>query len=314
MVMEREDVEKAAARIDGLVRRTPVIEVEAGLVLKLEGLQHAGSFKPRGAFNRVLAAQEAGSLPAAGVIAASGGNHGLAVAYVARELGLPVEIFVPEVCAPVKVDGLRRLGAHVVQTGAIYSEALHASRERAAATGALEIHAYDHHDVAAGQGTVGLELLEQVERCGGVDTVLVAVGGGGLICGVTAAMDGRAGVVAVEPERIPGMHLALAAGEPVRVEVSGVAADGLGASEVSALSVRTALAHRVRSVLVTDVAIIEARQAMWRDYRVAVEYSGAAALAALRSGAYVPAADERVAVIVCGTNTDPSSLTGAANP
>ncbi|MCT9930031.1 threonine/serine dehydratase [Planotetraspora sp. A-T 1434] len=307
-IVTREDVERAASRIAGHVRRTPVAEVEPGLFLKLEGMQHSGSFKVRGGFNRILAAAEARPLPEGGVIAASGGNHGMAVAYAARALGIRAEIFVPEVCAPVKVEGLRRLGAHVTQTGAVYADAYEASQKRAAETGALEIHAYDQLEVAAGQGSVAIELLEQA---GDLDTVLVAVGGGGLVTGVVAGLAGRAKVVAVEPERIPTLHRALEAGEPVRVEVSGVGADALGASMAGRLAFATVSgqeAGRFSSVLVTDDAIVEARRALWRDHRVAAEHAGAAALAALRSGVYVPENGERVAVIVCGANTDPATL------
>ncbi|WP_235558329.1 threonine/serine dehydratase [Sphaerimonospora mesophila] len=323
-IVGRAEAEKAAARIGGHVRRTPVAQAGPGLLLKLEGMQHSGSFKVRGAFNRILSVMEAGPLPEAGVIAASGGNHGMAVAYAARALGVPAEIFVPEVCAPVKVEGLRRLGARVVQTGAIYAEAYEASRKRAAETGALDIHAYDQPEVVAGQGTVAVELLEQAakldsdsdsdgESAGAVhdhapiDTVLVAVGGGGLVSGIVAALDGRAEVVAVEPERIPTLHRALAAGEPVEVEVSGVGADALGASRIGGLAMEI-VPGRLSSVLVTDEAIVAARHALWRDHRVAAEYAGATALAALRSGAYVPREGERVAVIVCGSNTDPATL------
>ncbi|GAA4234745.1 threonine dehydratase [Streptosporangium album] len=296
------DVREAAGRITGYARRTPVLEVSSGLVLKLEGLQHSGSFKARGGFNRALAA---GELVEAGVIAASGGNHGLAVAYVARTLGVRAEIFVPEVSSPVKVAGLRALGAHVTQTGSIYAEAYEASAKRAAKTGALVIHAYDQAEVIAGQGTVGLEVLEQT---GGVDTILVAVGGGGLVAGITAAVDGRAHVVAVEPERIPTLNRALEAGGPVRVEVSGVGADALGASQIGAIAYDITAAAGVQSVLVSDDAIVEARQEMWRSYRIAAEHAGAAAFAALRSGVYTPAPGERVAVVVCGANTDPATL------
>ncbi|GAA4582679.1 threonine/serine dehydratase [Planotetraspora phitsanulokensis] len=305
MTVVRQDVERAAGRIAPHVRRTPLLQAESHLVLKLESTQHSGSFKARGAFNRILAAGEAAALPAVGVIAASGGNHGLAVAYAARALGVRAEIFVPEVSAPVKVEGLRLLGAHVTQVGAIYSEAYEASQKRVAETGALEIHAYDQPDVVAGAGTVAAELLEQAD----VDTVLVAVGGGGLVAGVVAAVDGRAEVVAVEPERIPTLHAALEAGEPVQVSVSGVGADALGASRVGQVAFDT-VAGRVSSVLVSDDAIVEARRVLWRESRVAAEYAGAAALAALRSGVYVPAAGERVAVIVCGANTDPATLAG----
>ncbi|MEV4184680.1 threonine/serine dehydratase [Streptosporangium canum] len=296
------DVREAAERIAGYVRRTPVMEVSPGLLLKLEGTQHSGSFKVRGGFNRVLTA---GGLPEAGVIAASGGNHGLAVAYVARTLGVRAEIFVPTVSSPVKVAGLRALGAEVTQTGAVYAEAYEASAKRAAESGALEIHAYDQAEVVAGQGTVGLEVLEQT---GGVDTVLVAVGGGGLVAGITAAVAGRARVVAVEPELIPTLHRALEAGGPVPVEVSGVGADALGASRIGAIGYAVTAAAGVRSVLVSDEAIVEARREMWRSYRIAAEHAGATAFAALRSGAYTPAPGERVAVVVCGANTDPATL------
>ncbi|MBB5629066.1 threonine dehydratase [Sphaerisporangium krabiense] len=308
MIMTRAEVERAASRIAGHVRRTPVAEAAPGLLLKLESLQHSGSFKVRGAFNRVLAA---GTVPEAGVIAASGGNHGVAVAYAARALGVRAEIFVPEVCAPVKVAGLRALGAHVTQTGAIFADAYEASAKRAAETGALEVHAYDQADVVAGQGTLGLELLEQARPLGGLDTVLVAVGGGGLVAGVAAALAGEERgprVVAVEPERIPTLHEALARGGPVPVEVGGVGADALGATRAGRIAFDTARALGVEVVLVGEEAIVEARRALWRDHRVAAEHAGAAALAALRAGAYVPGPGERVAVVVCGGNTDPSTL------
>ncbi|GIH94532.1 threonine/serine dehydratase [Planobispora siamensis] len=299
------DVERAAERIAGRARRTPVLELSPGLFLKLESMQHSGSFKVRGGFNRALAAREAGELPGAGLIAASGGNHGLAVAHVARALGVRAEIFVPTVSSPVKVAGLRALGAEVNQVGSIYAEAYEASAKRAAETGALEVHAYDQPDVVAGQGTVGLETLEQT---GGVDTVLVAVGGGGLVAGITAAVAGRARVVAVEPELIPTLNRALASGGPVQVEVSGVGADALGASRIGRIAYEVTSAAGVGSVLVPDEAIIEARRELWRSCHVAAEPAGAAAFAALRCGAYTPAPGERVAVVVCGANTDPATL------
>jgi threonine dehydratase len=309
MTLSRNDVERAADRIAGYARRTPVVEAEPGLWLKLEGLQHSGSFKVRGAFNRVLAAREAGLLPASGLIAASGGNHGLAVAYVAKALGIRAEIFVPEITSPVKVAGLRTLGAEITQTGAIYSEAYEASAKRAAETGALEIHAYDQPDVAAGQGTLGLELLEQT---GGVDTVLVAVGGGGLVAGVATAVAGAARVVAVEPERIPTLHSAMAAGHPVRVDVGGVAADALGATVAGRIALEAVTAAGVSVVLVSDEAIVAARRTLWRSYRIAAEHAGAAALAALHSGAYARPSGSRIAVIICGANTDPATLADPA--
>ncbi|MCF6476083.1 pyridoxal-phosphate dependent enzyme [Nonomuraea sp. MG754425] len=303
-----EDVLVAARRITGHVLRTPVIEVAPGLWLKLELLQHSGSFKVRGAFNRILSAA---GLPGSGVIAASGGNHGLAVAYAARALGVRAEIFVPEVTSPVKVAGLRALEAHITQTGAIYSDAAEAAAKRAAETGALPVHAYDQAEVVAGQGSTGLELMEQT---GGVDTVLVAVGGGGFAAGVTlgtSAPGGAGGpkIVAVEPERIPTLRAALDAGEPVRVQVGGVGADALGASMIGGLAFEILSGPRVESVLVADEAIVSARRALWERHRLAAEPAGAAAYAALLSGVYRPAPGERVAVVVCGSNTDPATLT-----
>lgn len=302
-------VQEAARRIAGHVLRTPVIEVSPGLVLKLELLQHSGSFKVRGAFNRMLSA---GELPDSGVIAASGGNHGLAVAFAARALGVRAEIFVPEVTSPVKVAGLKALGAHITQTGAIYSEAADAAAKRAAETGALSVHAYDQAEVVAGQGTTGLELVEQT---GGVDTVLVAVGGGGFAAGITLGTAGSSSassgprIVAVEPELIPTLHAARQAGEPVRVDVSGVGADALGASKIGGLAFEVLAGPRVESVLVPDEAIVAARRTLWERHRLAAEHAGAAAYAALLSGAYRPAEGERVAVVVCGSNTDPATLT-----
>lgn len=306
MSVTRGDTERAARRIGGHIRRTPVFEAAPGLLFKMEFMQHSGSFKVRGAFNRVLSARERGEPTERGVVAASGGNHGMAVAYVARALGVRAEIFVPEITNAVKVDGLRALGAEVTRTGAVYADALLASRKRVAETGAVEVHAYDHPDVIAGQGTVGLELLEQT---GGVDTVLVAVGGGGLVAGVAAAVADAAAVVAVEPERIPTLNRALAAGTPVDVPVSGVAADALGATRLGETVFEIVRERGVASVLVSDEAIMRAREELWRAYRIAVEPAGATAFAALRSGAYRPREGERVAVILCGANTDPSTLT-----
>ncbi|MEO3803239.1 serine/threonine dehydratase [Nonomuraea sp. B1E8] len=304
-----EHVLAAARRIDGLALRTPVLEISPGLFFKLELLQHSGSFKVRGAFNRILSA---GELPAGGVIAASGGNHGLAVAYAARELGVRAEIFVPEVTSPVKVAGLEALGAHITQTGAIYAEAAEAAAKRAAETGALAVHAYDQPEVIAGQGTTGLEIVEQT---GGVDTVVVAVGGGGFAGGVTLGTASTAGVsgagpriVAVEPERIPTLRAALQAGRPVPVEVSGVGADALGASKIGGLAFEILSGPRVESALVTDEAIVAARRTLWQRHRIAAEPAGAAAYAALLSGVYTPSPGERVAVVVCGSNTDPATL------
>lgn len=297
------DVKAAAERIDGHVRVTPVVRADASTWLKLENLQHTGSFKARGAFNRLLAA---GDLPEAGVVAASGGNAGLAVAYAARQLGVPAEVFVPETAPGVKVRKLKSLGAQVRQVGAIYKEAYEAALKRAADTGGLFCHPYDQLEICAGQGTLGLELLAQT---GGVDTILLSVGGGGLMAGVAAACEGVAMVVAVEPSGIPTLHSALQAGRPVDVPVSGIAADSLGASRIGDIAFEVATRTDVTSVLVDDDAIIEARRQLWDKWRLAVEHGTAAAYAALETGAYVPDAGERVAVVICGANTDPSDLT-----
>ena len=300
------DIEAAAARVAPHVRVTPVIQLEprafgspAQLTLKLELLQHTGSFKARGAFNRILSSQ----VPDAGVIAASGGNHGAAVAFAARQLGHVAEIFVPEPTPDIKVDRLRRYGARVMLAGAHYAEALAASRARAAQTGALEVHAYDQPEVVAGQGALARELEGQVSA---LDTVLVAVGGGGLIGGVAAWFAGRVKVVAVEPERCPTLYAAVQAGEPVDVEVGGVAADALGARRIGALAFDIAIRYVDRVLLVSDEEIRSSQRALWDNLRVLAEPGGGAALAGLRSGKYQPAPGERVGVIVCGGNTDPS--------
>ena len=307
------DVDRACSLIAGHVRQTPVIAVEGALFglaepvcLKLEMLQHAGSFKPRGAFNRILAAAASGPLPADGVIAASGGNHGLAVAHVARQLGIPARIFVPEAASAVKVARIRALGATVTVTGAMYADAYDACLRLAATSGALFVHPYDQPEVVAGQGTLGRELLGQSD----VDTVLVAVGGGGLAAGVRLGLGSDVKLVAVEPERIPTLHAALAAGQPVDVEVGGVAADALGARRIGSLAFEILTVHQVQSVLVTEEAIISTRQRLWDRLQLATEPAGTTAAAALLSGAYVPEPGERVAVIVCGANTDPSDPVG----
>jgi threonine dehydratase len=306
LVVTRADVEAAAARITGRVRRTPVLAA-SGRLLKLEFTQHTGSFKARGAFNRLLAAAEAGELPAAGVVAASGGNAGLAFAYAARELGARAEIYVPATAPAVKVARLRALGAAVVQVGSEYAEAYEAATKRVADTGALYCHAYDQPEMVAGQGTVALELVEQAG--GELDTVLVSTGGGGLVGGIAAALAGQVRVVAVEPELAPTLHAALAAGGPVDVPVGGVAADSLGARRVGEIAYRVAMRTGVHSVLVPDAAIVAARAMLWDRYRLVVEHGAAAAMAAL-DGWYRPRPGERVAVVLCGANTDPSDLTG----
>ncbi|TYB46196.1 threonine/serine dehydratase [Actinomadura chibensis] len=307
------DVDAATARVAGEIRRTPVIAVDPGplapaerMWLKLELTQHTGSFKARGAFNHVLAARDEGRLPETGVVAASGGNAGLAFAYAAARAGVPAEVFVPETAPAVKVARLRALGASVVQVGTRYAEAQDAATKHAADTGALFCHAYDLPEVCAGQGTLGVEILEQTG--GEVDTVLLAVGGGGLMAGVATALDGHARVVGVEPERAPTLERALAAGRPVDVDVSGVAADSLGATRLGEIAFAVATRTEVRPVLVTEEAIVEARRFVWEEYRLAVEHGTATAVAALRSGAYRPSPDERVVIVLCGANTDPSDL------
>jgi threonine dehydratase len=307
------DARAAAARIAGRIRATPLIEADAGsfppaatVWLKLEQLQHTGSFKARGAFNRIMSAAGQGMLPAAGVVAASGGNAGLAVAYAAAQHDLPARVYVPAAAPAVKVARLRGYGADVVQGGSSYVEAYEAAVKHAAEVGALFCHPYDQPEVCAGQGTLGLELLEQ--SGGRLDTVLVAVGGGGLMAGIAAAAEGHARVIGVEPASIPTLHAALAAGQPVDVEVSGIAADSLGASRLGDIAFAVATRTGVRSVLVDDADIIGARQMLWDRYRLAVEHGGATAFAALAAGAYRPGDGERVAVVVCGANTDPATL------
>ncbi len=305
----RADIAAAADRISGLVRRTPVLEVgydgRRTATLKLELCQHAGSFKPRGAFNTVLSADPSPER----LVAASGGNHGLAVAFVGARLGIPAEIHVPTTASPVKVNGIRDRGADVVQTGDKYADALAASHRSAEQPGTLAIHAYDAPATVAGQGTVGMEIAEQVPD---VDTVLVAVGGGGLLGGIAMWFNGRGRVIAVEPQECPALHDALDAGEPVTAPVGGVAADALGASRVGNLGFAAARAAGVQSVLVADDDIRTARRWLWREVRVAAEPAGATALAALLSGAYQPDAEERVAVVVCGGNTDLADLSGGS--
>ena len=304
----RSDISAAARRIAPYVRHTPLLH-DAGaalglsfpVTLKLELLQHAGSFKPRGAFNRMLS----GELPAAGVVAASGGNHGAAVAYAARSLGVPAEIFVPTLTPQAKVSRIASYGARVTQTGETYAEALTASRERQVQTGALEVHAYDHPDVLAGQGTVGREF----ELDGpGLTHVLVATGGGGLIGGIAAWYAGSTQVISVEPEGCPTLHNALHAGAPVAAPVGGLAADSLGARQVGGLMFPLAQSFVAGAVLVTDDAIREAQRRLWDGFRLIAEPGGATALAALISGRFAPPADARVGVLVCGANTDPAKV------
>jgi len=310
-MVNRNDIASAAAKLGGHVRHTPVVRLNSAdlgmklpLTLKLELLQHSGSFKPRGAFNRLLSSP----VPQAGVIAASGGNHGAAVAYAGRALGVQAEIFVPLTTPATKVARIKSYGARVVQTGASYAEALTASRERGSETGALEVHAYDHADVLAGQGTVGREFEQDAPD---LTHVLVATGGGGLIGGIAAWYSGSVKVVSVEPEGCPTLHDALRAGRPIKVPVGGLAADSLGARQVGGLMFPIAQAYVAAAVLVPDRIIAEAQRLLWDRLRLIAEPGGATALAALLSGAFRPPEGAKVGVLVCGANTDPAKVVDA---
>jgi threonine dehydratase len=303
--IDRDSIAKTEQLIRPYVRHTPAITVEAGdfglapgkLVFKLEFLQHTGSFKPRGAFANLLTRPA----PAAGVVAASGGNHGAAVAFAAMRLGIKATIFVPKVTPPAKVDRIRAYGAELVVTGEVYADALAASEELVAKTGALPVHAYDQPETLLGQGSVGLELEADRPE---IDTLLVATGGGGLTGGIAAWYAGRTRVVSVEPEAAPTLHDALKAGHPVDAPAGGIAADSLAPRQVGALMFPIAQRHVAEAVLVSDDAIRDAQRRLWDVLRVAAEPGGAAALAALLSGRYRPAKDERVAVLLCGANTN----------
>lgn len=298
-------IEAAAVRIAGHVRRTPVTQIELARLplveIKLEQMQHTGTFKARGAFNALLA----GPVPAGGVVAASGGNHGAAVAYAAAQLGIAAHIFVPEIAGPSKIALIRRSGAELSVVRGAYAEALAAALAHEARTGAMQVHAYDGPATVAGQGTCLREWEEQGLQA---DTVLIAVGGGGLIGGAMAWLQGRRKVIGIEPETACGLHAALAAGAPVDVQVSGVAANALGARRVGQIAFELARAQGVPSLLVSDAAILEAQVALWQQHRLLVEPAGAAALAALRSGVYRPERGERVAVLICGANVSPDPV------
>lgn len=290
-------------KIAPYIRRTPVMAVAGSdfglpvenLQLKLELLQHSGSFKPRGAFTGLLARP----LPAAGVVAASGGNHGAAVAYAAMMLKVPARIFVPSIAAPMKIARIKGYGADLVVGGERYADALAASEVWLKQSGALAIHAYDQPETLIGQGSVGLELEEQAP---GIDTLLVAVGGGGLIGGIAAWYGGKVKVVAVEPEAAPTLNMALKAGKPVEAPAGGIAADSLAPKMIGSLMFPIAQKGVAESVLVTDDAIRDAQKALWDKLRLVAEPGGAAAFAALLSKRYVPKPGEKVAVLVCGSN------------
>jgi threonine dehydratase len=306
--VDRRDIEAACERIAPFVRETPVIEPGAGafgidgpLTMKLELLQHTGSFKPRGAFNKLLSSE----VTDAGVIAASGGNFGLAVAYAARTLGHRAKIFVPDTSPAAKIDRIREQGAEVHVVPGFYDEAAAAARANEAEGGALWMHPFDQPEVVAGGGTVGVEIAAQVPD---VDTVLVAIGGGGLIGGIASWFRREVRIVGVEPEACPAMHAALEAGGPTDVEVGGIAADSLGPRSVGQIAFGIARSFVDRVVLVSDDAIRDAQRRLWRDLHVVAEPGGAATLAALMVGAYRPAPGERVVTLLCGANADPVTV------
>lgn len=298
--IDRAAIVACAAQIARHVRRTPVLdagEVGGGQVsLKLEFMQHAGSFKARGAFANLLLRD----VPKAGVVAASGGNHGAAVAFAAQKLGKPAKIFVPQISSPAKVERIRGYGADLVVGGAAYAEALAASEAWAETSGAMRVHAYDQRETLLGAGTVGLEVEQQVED---VETVIAAVGGGGLLGGIAAALAERVRVIGVEPEGCPTLTHALAVGRPVDAPVGGIAADSLGAKRVGALMFPIAQRHVAQVVLVSDDDIRAAQRALWAQFRIVAEPGGAAAFAAVHAGRYKPRPGERVAVVVSGANT-----------
>jgi threonine dehydratase len=293
------------------VRKTPVVHLSGAdfglrsflLCLKLEQLQHSGSFKARGAFTHLLTRP----LPEVGVVAASGGNHGAAVAYAARELGVPAKIFVPVISSPAKLQRIRDYGANLVVVGERYADALAASEAWAQTSGALRIHAFDQPETLLGQATLGMELEEQAPE---LDTVLASVGGGGLLGGILAWYAGRIKVIGVEPEGAPTLTRALAAGEPVDAQTGSIAADSLAPLRVGATMLPLAQSFGSGTCLVTDDAIRRAQHALWAVLRVVAEPGGAAAFAALLSGAYSPALDERVGVVISGANTTAVAFEG----
>jgi threonine dehydratase len=300
----RDRIEETYRRIRSYIRETPVIAADGadfGLSLfpvsfKLESLQHSGSFKARGAFANLLDRR----LPQAGVVAASGGNHGAAVAYAAMKLGAAAKIFVPAISSPAKMERIRSYGADLAIEGDSYADALGASESWAARSGALTVHAFDQVETLLGQGTIGLELEAQTPH---LDSLLVAIGGGGLIAGIAGWYEGRINVIGVEPEAAPTLTRALEAGHPVDAEAGGIAADSLAPRRVGELVFPLAKKHVREVVLVSDDEIRKAQDALWRVLRIVAEPGGAAAFAALFSGRYRPEPEERVGVLVSGGNT-----------
>jgi threonine dehydratase len=303
-VIDRDRIASTYETIRPYIRRTPVVEVDGldfgldgvSLAFKLEFLQHSGSFKARGAFTNLLTRE----VPVAGVVAASGGNHGTAVAFAAMKLKKPARIFVPEVASPTKLERIREYGADLVVTGQRYADALAASEIWAAQSGALAVHAFEQLETLLGQGTVGLEFEEQ---CPDLDTLIVAVGGGGLIGGIASWYASRIKIVGVEPEAAPTLTRALEAGRPVDAEAGGIAADSLAPKRVGEMMFPVAQAHVQEVLLVSDEAIQDAQKALWKVLRVVAEPGGAAAFAALMSRRYRPRPGERVGVLICGGNT-----------
>ena len=301
-----EDIAATARRIAPYLRRTPVVEasiagVDMPVTLKLECLQHTASFKPRGAFANLVGRD----IPKVGVAAASGGNHGAAVAYAAERLGVKSHIFVPSLSSPAKVARIRNYGATLNQQGANYQEALGFCDRFVSETGALAVHAYDARATVLGQGTLGQEFEGQAPD---LDTILVAVGGGGLIGGIAAWYGGRVKIVGVEPELSHTLHAALAAGGPATISAGGIAADSLGASRVGDIMFPIARDFVDHVALVSDKTIREAQRWLWEELRIVAEPGGATAVAALLCGAYRTQGGERVGVVLCGANTDPETF------
>jgi len=308
-VITRKEILATYDTIRPWIRRTPVVQLELGelpsVTLKLEQLQCAGSFKARGAFANLLLRE----VPAAGVVAASGGNHGVAVAYAANRRGVPARIFVPTVSAPAKMERIRQLGAELVVTGDRYADALAAAQDWVASSGAMSVHAFDQRETLLGQGTLGLELARQAEQ---LDTVLVAVGGGGLIGGVAAWFGGATRVIGVEPDGAPTLTLARAAGQPADAPAEGVAADALAPRRVGELMFPIAQAYVEDVVLVDDDAILAAQRVLWQTARIAAEPAASVGIAALLTGAYKPAPGEHVTVVISGANMSPGQLEEAS--
>jgi threonine dehydratase len=304
MAIDREAIARTHAVIRPFIRRTPVVDVDGSdfglsdvrVTLKLESLQHAGAFKARGAFANLLLRE----IPEAGIVAASGGNHGVAVAFAAHRLRKPARIFVPIIASPAKIARIRECGVDLCITGERYADALAESQQWAAKSGALQIHAFDQAETLLGQGTLALELEEQSPD---LDTLLVSVGGGGLLGGIAAWYAGRVRVIGVEPELAPTLTRAFAAGRPAPAEAGGIAADSLAPKQVGDLMFPIAQRHVDRALLVSDEEIEAAQRKLWSSLRVVAEPGGAAAFAALLAGRYAPSAGERVGVVICGGNT-----------